>query len=175
MQESKACEACHENTIGEWFADELLVTPLASREAVQVSSHGYVLNSIVGFAEPLISTAQSNCPSSSTQETAPKDTGLIMSDIPSATLECSWRFQVAEAGCHGAPLSSIFADLGFSVGQVPVESFYRYRWRTSQFFHVGMMAKNTALKVVGFIKELGIRTCCLALDRSPPSLFLGNP
>ena len=49
VQESKACEACHDPTIGEWFADGPLVTPLASREAVQVSSHGYVLNSIVGF------------------------------------------------------------------------------------------------------------------------------
>ena len=81
-------------------------------------------------------------------------TGLIMSDIPGATLECSWRFQVAEAGCHGAPLSSIFADLGFSVGQDLVESSLSVQMAYLTIFHVGMMAKNTALKVVGFIKGL---------------------
>ena len=79
---------------------------------------------------------------------------MIKSDIPGATLECSWRFQVAEAGCHDAPLSSIFADLGFSVGQVPVESSLSVQMAYLTIFHVGMMAKNTALKVVGFIKGL---------------------
>ena len=139
-------------TIGEWFADGPFVSPPTSQEAVQVSSHGYVLNSIVGSSEPMTSPAQSNCSSSSTQKTAPKDTGLIMSDIPGTTL--GWRFQVAEAGCRGAPLSSMFADLGFSVGQVPVASSLSVQMAYLTIFHIGMMEKSTALKVVGFIKGL---------------------
>ena len=146
------------------------LTPPTSREAVQVSSHGYVLNSIVASSEPMTSPAQSNCSSSSTQQTAPKDAGLTMSGVPGATLECGWRFQVAEAGCHGAPLSSMFADLGFSVGQVPVESSVSVLMTYLTIFHIKILATNTVLKVV-----LGIRRCCLAFDRSPASLCFGNP
>ena len=46
----------------------------------------------------------------------------------------------------------MFADLGFSVG--PVESSLSVQMAYLTIFHIGMMAKNTALKVVGFIKGL---------------------
>ena len=50
---------------------------------------------------------------------------------------------------------------------------YRYRWRISPF-STSDGGKEHGAQIGGFIKSLE-RTCCLALDRSPPNLFLGNP
>ena len=127
----------------------LLVSPPTSLGDLQVSSHNSVLNSFVGSSEPRTSPAQSKCSSSLVQEIIPKDTELTMSDISGPTLEDGWRFQVVEAGCHGAPLSSMFVDLGFSArilfaGADGVSHHFPHR-------------KNTALKAVSFIEGLESR------------------